>query len=314
MRWLRALGNSDKKQGAKMLETLQAAPASRTPEMAPDAADVAGQTTQSLLMQLPPFSPVVISLLRLFDREEVGMVEVTRLVESDSALSAELLTLVNSPLFTFRESIEDVAQSVPVVGTDRIKELATTLAMRAMLRNAPKTGVVRRLWRHSIATATIAKQLAYVYGVPGGVAHTAGMLHDVGRMGLLSARREDYPLLVLRSYDNVAEILATEHQLCGMDHCEAGIFLAKAWGFPTTLQQVALEHHKTSREKGIVSLIQAACVLADHLEFIAVSHADHITPAERLAECLTAAEQNEVLQHLPQLEARIFDEVESLDF
>src|ERR1039458_5396889 len=48
--------------------------------------------------------------------------------------------------------------------------------MRAMLRDAPKTGVVRRLWRHSIATAVIAKELAPIYGVAAGVAHTAGIL------------------------------------------------------------------------------------------------------------------------------------------
>ena len=265
-------------------------------------------------MQLPPFSPVVISLLRLFDREDVQLSEITHLVSSDSALSAELLTLVNSPLFAMKVSIDDVEHGVPVVGLDRTKELATTLATRAMLRDAPKTGVMRRLLRHSIATAIIAKQLARVYGVAGAVAHTAGMLHDLGRMGLLSACRDAYAELVLRAYDNVADILANEHAVCGMNHCDAGLFLAKYWGFPEAFCQVAHQHHGVCDEKGILPLIQTACVLADDLGFAAVSHADHSMPAARVAGSLSDTDRALVLQRLPQMESLVFDELESLDY
>jgi HD-like signal output (HDOD) protein len=48
------------------------------------------------LAQLPPFNPVVISLLRLFDRDDAELSEISRLISSDAALSAELLIMVSA--------------------------------------------------------------------------------------------------------------------------------------------------------------------------------------------------------------------------
>jgi putative nucleotidyltransferase with HDIG domain len=266
------------------------------------------------LAQLPPFNPVVISLLRLFDRDDAELSEISRLISSDAALSAELLIMVNSPLFAVRVSVDDVAQAVPLVGIERTRALASALAMRAMMRDAPKVGVVRRLWRHSIATAVIAKELAPIYGVAAGVAHTAGVLHDLGRMGLLSAYRDSYAELVLHAYGNVADILAKELAVCGMNHCEAGLYLAKSWGFPDAFCQIIQDHHGTSEERGVLSLLQTACALADDFGFAAVSHADRGEPDTRIAGCKGDSARDKVLQRLPEIERLVCDEVESLDF
>jgi putative nucleotidyltransferase with HDIG domain len=316
MRWIpKDLLRDGTGRGSQMLRTLQEVPLRQPPAPATEGGGIPVEDpAQGRLAQLPPFSPVVISLLRLFDRDDVDLAEITRLISSDAAISAELLTLVNSPLFTIRVSVDDVAHAVPLVGIERTKELATALAMRAMLRDAPKTGVVRRLWRHSIATAVIAKELAPIYGVAAGVAHTAGILHDVGRMGLLSAYRDSYTEVVLHAYDNVADILAKERAVCRMDHCEAGLYLAKSWGFPAAFCQVVQHHHGSSEERGILSLVQTACALADDLEFAAVSHADRAEPNTRITGCKGNSDRDKVLSRLREIERLVFDELESLDF
>jgi putative nucleotidyltransferase with HDIG domain len=316
MRWTRKVAlRGGKDRGSQMLRTLEEAPLGQPPAPTTEGGGAPVENpAQGRLAQLPPFSPVVISLLRLFDRDNVELAEITRLIASDAATSAELLTLVNSPLFAMRVSVDDVAHAVPLVGIARTKELATALAMRAMLRDAPKTGVIRRLWKHCIATAVIAKELAPIYGVAAGVAHTAGMLHDVGRMGLLSAYRDSYAEVVLHAYDNVADILAKELAVCGMDHCEAGLYLAKSWGFPDAFCQVVQHHHGASEERGILSLVQTACAWADDLGFAAVSHADRAEPNTRIAGWMGDSDRAKALQRLPEIERLVFEEVESLDF
>ena len=316
MRWTRKDSlRGGKDRGSQMLRTLQEAPLGQPPAPATEGGGIpVGGPAQVRLAQLPPFGPVVISLLRLFDRDDVEFAEITRLISSDTALSAELFTMVNSPLFAMRVSVDDVAHAVPLVGIERTRELAAALAMRAMLRDAPKTGLVRRLWRHSIATAVIAKKLAPTYGVGAGVAHAAGMLHDVGRMGLLSVCRDSYAELVLHAYDNVADILAKELAVCGMNHCEAGLYLAKSWGFPEAFCQVVQHHHEASEVRGILSLLQTACALADDLGFAAVSHADRGEPSTRISGFKEGSDRDKVLQCLPEIEGLVFDEVESLDF
>src|SRR5437868_12453653 len=57
------------------------------------------------LAKLNPFSPVALSLIRHFDRDDADIKEIVNLVSSDPALSVETLAYVNSPLFSFKEVI-----------------------------------------------------------------------------------------------------------------------------------------------------------------------------------------------------------------
>jgi len=128
------------------------------------------------LAKLPPFAPVVISLLRLCDREGS------------------------------RGAITSPALAIGLLGTEHTKSLATTLALRSMMKGAPRTAVVRRLWIHSVATAAIAQEFAAAFEVPKNLAHIAGILHDLGRMGLLAAHPAEYTRLALAARNTEADI------------------------------------------------------------------------------------------------------------
>jgi len=69
--------------------------------------------------------------MRLFDRDDVEMHDIVRLVSSDVALSSQLLALANSPLFAVQTSIRDLQHAITVLGIDRTKALSTTLPCAA---------------------------------------------------------------------------------------------------------------------------------------------------------------------------------------
>ena len=91
-------------------------------------------------------------------------------------------------------------------------------------------------------------------------------------MGMLSAFRDAYAEVVLHACDRVADILVKEAAVCGMDHCEAGLYRAKSWGFPDASCPVVQLHHGASEEQRLHSLIQTACTFADDPGFAAVPH------------------------------------------
>ena len=195
------------------------------------------------LAKLPPFRPVAISLMKLFDRDDVRTDEIAHLVESDPTLTSELLAVVNSPLFAFRNPVTSASHAISLLGVESTRSLATTLAMRSMAQGAPRTPVVRRFWVHSMATATVAQQFARHFPVDPHVVHVGALLHDLGRLGLLAAHPTDYSALALTAYDTTADILAAERSKFGMTHCQAGALLAKAWRLPLPLQQMMRHHH-----------------------------------------------------------------------
>ena len=266
------------------------------------------------LAKLPPFAPVVISLLRLFDREDVKIDSVASLVDSDPAIASELLGVVNSPLFGLRGEITSPAHGISLLGIERTKSLATALAMRSMMAGAPRTGVVRKLWTHSVATAAIAQEFAAAYGVPNDIAHIAAIMHDLGRMGLLAAHPTEYTRLAVTAYNTEADIRAEEQAQFGMDHCHAGSLLARAWGLPKVLCDVAEHHHEASVNRDLFSLVHLSCRLADDLMFQAIRHEGPQDPAETIATCAPEALRAELTDKVEAAKVSAIAMIQSLDF
>ena len=266
------------------------------------------------LAKLPPFGPVAISLIRLFDRDDVKIAEIGRLVESDPSLASELLAVVNSPLFAFQGKVTSPGHAVTLLGVERTKSLATTLAMRSMVQGAPRTPVVRRFWTHSMATATIAREFAVVYGTDPDLAHVAGLMHELGRMGLLAAYPQEYSRLALTAHNSVEEIFAAEHAAFNMDHCQAGSLLVKAWDLPASFLEAVSYHLAAPGGRDLASLIQFCCHLADDLMFQAVHHRDGLTPQETVERYAPAGLAPQLASRLEPAKLAVIAAIQGLDF
>jgi len=266
------------------------------------------------LARLHPFSPVAVRVLQLLDQEQSSTQEISKLLQADPALAAETLAYVNSPLFPMRQSVTDLHQAVMVLGAENTRRLTATLAMRSLLKSAPNRTVTRRFWRHSVATAAIATELAPVYELSSDLANIAGVLHDIGRVGLLARNTADYSPIVLNLHDSVDAILTAERDACGMDHCAAGMFMCRVWTMPAVFQEVTSLHHKAKGETGISGLINLACAMADDMSFAAISHRGTLPIAERVAASVPEPMRERVMTIVTDLEKRISDKIEPFDF
>src|SRR6266571_1113571 len=85
------------------------------------------------LKDLPPYRPVAKKLMLLTARGDVPLTQVEEILRTDAAFAAEVLRLANSPLIGLRREITGILQAVMILGLERIKALATTLALRTFL-------------------------------------------------------------------------------------------------------------------------------------------------------------------------------------
>src|SRR6266536_5039418 len=85
----------------------------------------AGQSTipnvQDGLCKLPLFRPVATKILQLTAREDVEIAQLTKLIQADPALSADILLVSNSSLYGFASNIRSVSHAVTVLGLERTK-------------------------------------------------------------------------------------------------------------------------------------------------------------------------------------------------
>jgi putative nucleotidyltransferase with HDIG domain len=225
------------------------------------------QTAFSRLRLLPTFSPVSTELLGLSSDSDQAVDKLIRLVKSDPTIAANLPRVANSAEFCMRSRVADVQHAFALIGFERTRSLALSIAMRQYAHGALRRVDVYPFWAHSIATSVIEEALAAAEGYSTHLAYTGGLLHDIGRLGLLLTARERYLEVQRVAFEDARAVNELEQVLFGISHCEAGAFLAQSWQFPAALRDCASQHHHDLNpdDSDLLRLTKIACRVADAL-------------------------------------------------
>jgi HD-like signal output (HDOD) protein len=250
--------------------------------------ETAAQCSSPVILErfggLPVFLPVAVELLRLIDEPDASQCGVARLVESDPGLATDTLTMANSPLFGFQSRVEAIPHAISLLGIERIRRLTTSVVLKSYLKGLMLHEPVRRVWIHSLASAVIAAEIAPRIWVSRDQAYAAGLLHDLGRIGMIAAYPGDLCQILGAEHESQHDALLAEKGALGLDHCEAGWWLAKAWALPESLWEISRKHHNCNGgSASLVGLVSFSCRLADSLGFAAVRCKTQCTPDELLA-------------------------------
>ncbi len=249
----------------------------------PDVVQVVDRPPERLC-KIPVFRPVTVRLLALLASEEADIARVTGLLNSDPAFSAEILTVANSALYARQYRIDSVQRAVVALGIERTRALAVSVALHGMVRGIKSKGAGQDCWRHSRAAAIAAQCLAPFYRIHPEQACTAGLMHDIGRLGMLSAYPE-YPALLASAVGTNQDLMELEQRSFSVNHCEAGLWLTRLWKLPEEFWDTASRHHApvTGEIGDRTDLVRLACLFAQSLGFKAAAHIE-CWPAESLVE------------------------------
>lgn len=242
---------------------------------------------QIALGNIPAFPAVVLRVLDLVSQDDPATGVLVQEIASDATLSAQVLRLANSAQFGFVGQIRTVGHAVVALGLSRIQALVTSVATANYSRAALRTRALHRVWRHTLASAVISRELARAAGAPAEHAYTLGLLHDMGRLGLLVTWPDDYDHILREADRDNTGLLDLETRLFGMDHCEVGRRLAEQWKLPQEFCLVAGRHHDPSagnKDLDSLAIASLSCRLADALGYWVSKPFHEITVAEILAE------------------------------
>jgi len=238
------------------------------------------------LCNLPPLNVIANRVLTLTADSEVDLKQLTAVMECDPAFAADVLFLANSSLYGFPSRMQVLRHAIALLGLDCIKTLAMTFAMRGFIGEGSQ--LVRQCWRHSAACALIAKEIAPAFELAGDRAYTAGLLHDIGRLGLLKSYTDAYSAVLHGRFETMEQLLNAERETVGVDHSVAGGWLVGYWALPEPFIEVCEHHHESicREDSGLLQTVKAACLLADSLGFAAI-------------ECAASCSYDETVRMLP---------------
>ncbi len=202
----------------------------------------------SSIGSLPSLPETYARLQQVLRDPDGSLADVAAVIEQDLAMSAKVLQLVNSAFFGLFRHIESPARAVNLLGLDTIKALVLGVGVFTDMK-APPSRIfnVKTLWSHSMATAAFAKKIATLESEDRDLidhAFVAGLLHDVGKLLLLSRMHGEYEQAVRMAMETSCSLLEAEQKIFGLSHGDVGGYLIGLWGLPGPVVESITFHHR----------------------------------------------------------------------
>ncbi len=185
-----------------------------------------------LIDRLPTPKGVALALTKACRRDDVNLDEIAKLVRTDPALSARLLTLANAAASGGRPVIS-ADEAVARMGLARVSQVALAFSLidqhgAGACTNFDYAG----FWNRSLLMAGCAKEFGVVHklGLPADL-FTVGLLAQIGRLGLATAFPKEYSNLMVLNI-SAAELRHREVALMQTDHVDLSIAMMEHWGTP----------------------------------------------------------------------------------
>ncbi|MCD4827951.1 MAG: HDOD domain-containing protein [Candidatus Cloacimonetes bacterium] len=198
------------------------------------------------IKSLPTLPIVASKLLHMMDKPDVSMVEISKLIAVDPALTSRVLKIANSPYYGVRNRIDTIKLALVVLGLSEIRNVMLSVSLfRTFSRSDGDSRFDQEaFWRHSIAVAHFAKKIARDFRIrTHGEEFTAGLLHDIGK--IIIAQYFGDTLGQIKSLTEIAgmPVFEAEEKALGLSHMDIGAWLADKWKIPQHLTKTIRFHH-----------------------------------------------------------------------
>jgi putative nucleotidyltransferase with HDIG domain len=227
--------------------------ASSRPASLPTPGDI-----DQALEQLKPVPQAALRIMRLIEEEEYDLRTLAGELRRDQVLSARTLRLANSVMFASRNRIESVDHALLYLGVNLLVKFIIAAALQDFFTQSGSGYSLCKggLYHHAVGTAVISEKLAMLTAAAKpGLAYTAGLLHDIGKVVLDQFVAGASPLFYRRLIeDKTTDFTQAEQSLFGTTHCEVGHRLAKKWTFPDSLAEAIRRHHQPEQGDRYVEL------------------------------------------------------------
>lgn len=196
--------------------------------------------------KLSPIPVVIHKVLNFASKSDGTLDDLVRLVENDPAITANLLKVCNSAHIGLPVKVNSVQQAVALLGIQKVVEIVVTQTLSINLQRAQKGyGLAKgELWKQSVATAMVARNLAERRQLPLlPTIYTAALLKDIGKVALHEFVVDELKKIEYQVNIKGYSFIEAEHLCIGMDHATLGGIIAEEWNFSDQMVFMIRHHH-----------------------------------------------------------------------
>jgi putative nucleotidyltransferase with HDIG domain len=213
---------------------------------------------ERLELEMPVLPEASATILSETSKADWSAAKIVDALKRDAALAAHLLRIANSPAFCGSSPVVSIQQAVTRLGASHLRQLAVVIACETRAFEAPGFELeVRAVFRHSLAVALCAREIARQRRANVEAAFLAGLLHDLGWpvviQGLSQLARSSTPLPRDAVFERAEQL-----------HAALGGAVARSWKLPEAVALAIVSHHEAAPADPLSATVALADALAQH--------------------------------------------------
>lgn len=193
-------------------------------------------------LDLPVLPEVALKIREAAGDRDVSVAKLARVIQTDPALSAQLIRIANSPMFRAARPIEDLTTAISRMGVVYAANLATGFAMKQIFQATSELidRKLRSIWSHATDIAAVASVLASSFtDLAPDQASLGGLTHSIGALPILSWAEE---------HDDLIQDEETLDRVIASCQGSIGTMILTRWNFPPELACIPTQFHRYDRQ------------------------------------------------------------------
>ncbi len=202
-------------------------------------------------VEIPAMPSDLMEIQRLLASPDTEIVDLAKAVQRDPSIAAKFVSVANSALYRGIRDVSSVREALVRIGLNHGGMILLAIVSSAKLFKVPgHENEAKWLHRHSLSTAIVCQLLARQVGENEQAAFMAGLLHDLGRVFMLSMAHEVWRLSKGEAKPEHETVTQLSHHL----HAGFSALTAQSWDYGDNVVS-ALQHHEIPPESDGAKLV-----------------------------------------------------------
>lgn len=203
------------------------------------------------IKNLKPIPQIANQIMAILENPNASLSDIADIIIFDPMTTANILQTCNSAYFGLTRKVESVHEAVTLIGLDQVVDLVLLKSGAENLKKK-QTGYgldEGDLWRYSVASALIARDLAEKKGLPSKhMVFTAALLKDIGKVILNRFVADAFGKIQTLVQEQGFSFMEAEKKVIGVDHSELGGLVASNWKFSPKMVYIIQNHHLSDKQ------------------------------------------------------------------
>ena len=192
------------------------------------------------LVSLPE---IYLKIRELMDDPDSCLDDFAAVVNTDPALVASVLKIVNSAFFGFAGQIDNINRALNLIGIGQLHDLVLSLSAVSSLDLPNDIEKLSIFWQRSIYCGVLSRLLAKKLHLPDAESlFVIGLLHEIGRLILFLKYPKESKLAVHQAQSENLSLTNVERITFGTDYGEIGQALMAEWNLPNKFECIIGYH------------------------------------------------------------------------